>query len=140
MKKLKTFDSSYFRGKNYFGEDGTQNYLVFQSFAKYFIVITNTEYISAWKSKGLSNRSITPPTTSDHRLNPRVIYYGSKIRVKFNESCLKQDKITCTHKNVVSIYIVCEVGASSSHSDYPTLKNCLFGAVRLTKNTDIDKY
>ena len=25
-------------------------------------------------------------------------------------------------------------------SDYPTLENCLFGAVRLTKNADIDKY
>ena len=23
---------------------------------------------------------------------------------------------------------------------YPTLENCLFGAVKLTKNTDIDKY
>ena len=29
-KKLKTFDSSYFRGKSHFEEDGTQNYLVFQ--------------------------------------------------------------------------------------------------------------
>ena len=25
LKKLKTFDSGYFRGKNYFEEDGTQN-------------------------------------------------------------------------------------------------------------------
>ena len=25
-------------------------------------------------------------------------------------------------------------------SDYPTLENCLFGAVSLTKNADIDKY
>ena len=32
MKKLKTFDSSYFIGKSHFEEDGTQNYLVFQSF------------------------------------------------------------------------------------------------------------
>ena len=32
------------------------------------------------------------------------------------------------------------MGASSSHNDDPTLKNCLFGAVTLTKNTDIDKY
>ena len=30
IKKLQTFDSSYFRGKNHFDEDGTQNYLVFQ--------------------------------------------------------------------------------------------------------------
>ena len=35
IKKLQTFDSSYFRGKNYF-EDGTQNYLVFQSIFRYF--------------------------------------------------------------------------------------------------------
>ena len=32
------------------------------------------------------------------------------------------------------------MGASSSHSDDPTLKNCLFGAVHLTKNADIDKH
>ena len=31
------------------------------------------------------------------------------------------------------------MGASSSHNSYPTLKNCLFGAVTLTKNADIDK-
>ena len=30
LNKLKVFDLSYFRGKNHFGEDGTQNYLVFQ--------------------------------------------------------------------------------------------------------------
>ena len=28
----------------------------------------------------------------------------------------------------------------SSHVNDPTLKNCLFGAVTLTKNADIDKY
>ena len=33
-----------------------------------------------------------------------------------------------------------EVSASSSHTSDPTLKKCLFGAVNLTKNTDIDKY
>ena len=30
LKKLKTFDSSYFRDKSHFEEDGAQNYLVFQ--------------------------------------------------------------------------------------------------------------
>ena len=29
LKKLKTFDSSYFIGKSHFEEDGAQNYLVF---------------------------------------------------------------------------------------------------------------
>ena len=31
FKKLKTFNSSYFRRKSHFKEDGTQNYLVFRS-------------------------------------------------------------------------------------------------------------
>ena len=43
-------------------------------------------------------------------------------------------------KNVVNISIVYEVGASGSNNSDPTLKNCLFGAVTLTKNADIDKY
>ena len=67
-------------------------------------------------------------------------YDTSKIRVKFSRSCLKQDKSTIDHKNVINIYIVYELSASSSNNNDPTIKNCLFGAVTLTKNTDIDKY
>ena len=51
LKKLKTFDSSYFRGKSHFEEDDAQNYLVFQPINRYFKVIANTLYISSWKSK-----------------------------------------------------------------------------------------
>ena len=36
LKKLKTFDSSYFIGKSHFEENGTQNYLVFQPMHRYF--------------------------------------------------------------------------------------------------------
>ena len=52
----------------------------------------------------------------------------------------KAIKNSNNHGKVVNIYIVYEFGASSSHFDDPTLKNCLFGAVTLTKNADIDKY
>ena len=45
-----------------------------------------------------------------------------------------------THGTIVNIYIVYEQGASGSNDSDPTLKNCLFGAVTLTKNADIDKY
>ena len=41
---------------------------------------------------------------------------------------------------MVNIYIVYEIAASSSNNNDPTLRNSLFGAVRLTKNVDIDKY
>ena len=67
-------------------------------------------------------------------------YYGTKTRVKFNGSCLQQHKLLYTHGAIVNIYIVYELSASSSHSDDPTLENCLFGAATLTKNADIDKY
>ena len=140
LNKLKTFDSSYFIGKSHFEEDGTQNYLVFQTINKYFKVITNTDYVSSWKSKGLSSESIKPPTTSDNSLTPALNYYGTKTRVEFTGSCLKQSKISYTHGKVVNIYIVYELAASSSHDSDPTIKNCLFGAVTLTKNADIDKY
>ena len=60
------------------------------------------------------------------------------MRVKFTGSCLKQsNKLRYTHGKVVNIYIVYELGVSSSNANDPTLKNCLFGA---TKNADIDKY
>ena len=65
IKKLQTFDSSYFRGKNYFDENGTQNYLVFLPISRFFRLIATKEYISSWKSKELSNETITPYTTSD---------------------------------------------------------------------------
>ena len=39
-----------------------------------------------------------------------------------------------------SIYIIYELGASSSQVNDPTLKNCLFGAVTLAKKANIDKY
>ena len=126
--------------ESHFGEDGTQIYLVFQPMYRYFKMTTNTDYISSWKSKGLSAESIKPPRTSDNSLTPALSYYGTKTRVKFTGSCLKQSKISYNHGKVVNIYIVYELGASSSHFDDPTLKNCLFSAVTLTKNADMDKY
>ena len=53
----------------------------------------------------------------------------------FSGSCLKQTKLIHTLGKTVSIYIVYELSASSSHSDDPTL-----GAVTLTKNADFHKY
>ena len=52
----------------------------------------------------------------------------------------KTKKKSYTHEKVVNIYIVYDLGASGSNDSDPALKNCLFGAVTLTKNADIDKY
>ena len=74
-------------------------------------------------------------------LPPLIDHYGSKVRLKFNKSCLKQpSKITYDYGHRVNVYIVYELGASGSNENAPTLKNCLFGAVTLTKNADFEKY
>ena len=83
--------------------------------------------------------AIKPPT-SDNSLAPGMSYYNTKTKVRFTGSCLQQPKVSYTHSTIVNIYIVYELGASRSHSDDPTLKNSLFGAVRLTKNADMNKY
>ena len=95
---------------------------------------------SEWIYKRLSDESVEPPTTSNNDLTPLVDYYGYKIWLKVNGSCLRQPKFTYTHGKAVSIYIVYELAGSSSHSDDPKLKNCLFGAVTLTKKVDADNY
>ena len=69
-------------------------------------MITNTDYVSLWKFKGLSAETIKTPTTSDNSLTPAVSYYGNKTRVKFTGSCLQQAKLSYTHGKVVNIYVI----------------------------------
>ena len=138
FKKLKTFELGYFIGKNNFEEGGTQNYLVFQPLNKYFKIITNTKFISPWQSKGFSNENIIAPTTSDYKINPQLSYFGTKARLEFRESCLKQDKSTFNHGKIVYIYIAYELDQTYVKT-HPTLANCLFGPVSITKTADIDK-
>ena len=73
-------------------------------------------------------------------INPSIDYLGTKIRVKFSGSCLKQDKITYNHKKMANIYIVYEISKNYNISSYPALKNCLFGAISSTKNANIDQH
>ena len=143
LKKLKIFDSSYFIGKSYSEEDGTQNNLVFQPMCRYFkriAAVRNCKYVFYWQSKGLSDERINSITASNYSVTPFLDYYGTKTRVEFSGNCLKQGKITYTHGKVVNIYTVYEISKSINISDYPTLENCLFGAVTLTKNDDINRY
>ena len=89
----------------------------------------------------MPNESIKPPSAPNNFLTPSLNYVGIKVRVKFSGSCLKQDKVTYTYRKIVNIYIVYEINKKDNTiiSD-PTLENCLFGAVTLTKNAGIDKY
>ena len=109
-------------------------------YVRRIVGVGSGNYIYDWKFQGLSDEGINSVTASTYKVTPQLSYYGTKTRVEFNGSCLKQDKITFNHGKVVNIYIVYEINKSINISDCPTLENCLFGAVRLTKNADITKF
>ena len=88
----------------------------------------------------MSDESIKSPSAPNNILDPSLDYLDSKVRVKFNLSCLKQDKIIYAHKTMVNIHIAYEISKNVNIISYSTLENCLFGAVKLTKNVDIDEY
>ena len=68
--------------------------------------------------------------------------HNSRIRLKFKGSCLKQeDAAPFTPSNVADLFIVYELDRWSRDTNTgSTLKECLRGAVKLTKNADPDKY
>ena len=76
----------------------------------------------------------------NNTLTPSVNYYGVKGRLRFTGSALKQKTVTYSYKKVVNIYVVYEIDDFQNVDNYPTLRNVIFGAAKLTKNTDIEKY
>ena len=61
--------------------------------------VGNGNYIYYWKSyitfiTGLSGEKTNSIKMSNHSITPNLSYYGTKTRVEFNGSCLKQDKVT----------------------------------------------
>ena len=88
----------------------------------------------------MSDERLDSITASNYKITPELSFYGAKTRVEFNGSSLKQGKVTYIHGTIVNIYIVYEISENYNISSYPTLENCLFGAVSLTKKADIDQY
>ena len=116
LQKQEKFDAAYFRVKNYFEEDDAQDYLVFQPVYKYFQ--KTGDKVSLWKSKGLSDEKIISTTTSTDKSAMKTIYDN--------------------HGPVLNIYIVYETTLDTKTSN-TTLENCLSGAIKKTKNSDVDK-
>ena len=73
-------------------------------------------YIYFWKSKNLSDERINSNTASHHIITPDLSHYGTKARVKFSGSCLKQVKTTYNYGTIVSIYIVYDISVCGFES------------------------
>ena len=87
-------------------EDGTQNYLVFQPMYRFFKKLAILALFHHGNLKDSLMKIFSPPTVPDISLTPALSFYGTKERVKFTESSLKQDNIAYTHEKRVIIFIV----------------------------------
>ena len=86
----------------------------------------------------MSNEIIKP---SNINLVASIVCYDTRILLKFNRSCLKQDEVTFTTIPLVNFYIVYQKKLRPFDLGTKfTIGNCLFGTFRLTKNDDKDKY
>ena len=63
------------------------------------------------------------------------------MRVEFKGDFLKQDKVTFNPNSVVNLFFVFDLDRwpQDLNADF-SLKDCLFGAVKFTKNVDSDKH
>ena len=136
--KLQTFDLRYSVVKRHFKDDGTQNCFVHQPIYRCSKKIGNNKQILAWKPKGLSDESIKPHATSNNSYSPTLHYLNTKIRVKFDGSCIKQDKLAFHYKTVVNIYIVYKINNLWPFKQMLILGS--LGAFELKKNGHFDKY
>ena len=91
-----------------------------QKYFKRIAGVGSGNYIYFWKSKGFSYETINSNTASNHSIIPELSYYGTKTRVKFSGSSLKQDKATYNHGTIVNIHIVYKISKNYNISSYPT--------------------
>ena len=80
-------------------------------------------------------------TTMHNSFNQDVMFNFGYNGVKFKGICVKPDSVSSFHGNVVNLCIFNEFHTWSRYlvTDF-TLGNCWFGDVKLTNNTDPDKY
>ena len=126
-------------------DDLEGNYSIFESGYNYFKRIVdntcNVTYAHYWQSKGLSNEKINAANTNtDNDLAPIVKFNGSQMYLEFKKAVLKENKATYSHGSVANIYIVYKLKPYVNANTGLTINDCLFGAIKLTKNSDPVKY
>ena len=98
--------------------------------------------ILEWKPKDVydnSNKNVLNSVQNTKSVAPDIKNINSQLYVSFNGNYFEQDPITIPN-NVINIYVVYKLDPISStrNTDY-TIQNSLFGAMKITKNTDSSK-
>ena len=87
----------------------------------------------------MSDEKIILTVTSTDKSATKTIYDNTRIKVKFNGDLWRQNQVRYNHGPVVNISVVYETTPDAKTSNV-ILENCLFGAIKITKNSDVDKY
>ena len=99
--------------------------------------------ILEWKPKDIYdslNKNVLNSVRNTKTVSPNITKnINGQLYVSFNGNYFKQDRITIPN-NVINIYVVYKLDPISStrNTDY-TIQNALFGAMKITKNTDSSK-
>ena len=135
--KLQAFNPIYLHGKNSFADDSSQNTFVYQSTIDMLELKEDkaTVYVIGWKSKGLF-RSKPRPFHSAYFRQESMRYFGYKIGIQFNNTPLVVEVNNYTPKTAKA-YIVYDLdNCPKTPLRNFTLKNCLFGATNMVRNSD----
>ena len=120
-----------------------QLYLIFQPSYKTVTTFSGLPFtISECDSKRLSNEKFKSFYTASKSISPQLLWIKSRIALRFEGSCLKQeDTVPFTPNIVVNLFIVYELDRwcldRFEHWFYS--KRLFFGAIRLTKDANPDK-
>ena len=131
---------SILNGAKYFSLGVFQNYLVFTQGEKYNKHFNGTTRISSWKSNGMSEENIENITKSNNNFATTFVDNHVLPDIYFNGHCLTNNNISIP-KKVINLYIsyILNQWPRDLNTDF-SLGSYLFGSVKLTKNTDLDKY
>ena len=105
---------------------------------------TSGPKISTWKSTGILNYSDNSNMNAVVNSKGELSYLimGSRMLVHSNGSYFTQNKALkrLINNTVINIYIVYKLDPLSSTKNFDyTIQNALFGAIKITKNTDYSK-
>ena len=133
---------SFFRGEYYYNR---QTYLLFETRSGSFNYTKSIGKSNKWLSTGIHNENgidlvgvtnlLSDPSKSTL---PELTNDNNRLHITFKGNYFKQDKIDYFHKSEVNIYIVYELENRRLFSPDCTAQNCLFGAAKITKDTDPD--
>ena len=100
----------------------------------------STVYAHYWQSRGLSDGKLNARgTTTSNDESPVLKYENNKLGLQITGDILRQNKVNFNHAKVENIYIVHKLSSHTSNTDL-AFKNYFFGAVRVRKTSDVDKY